>query len=157
VLQEAQIDSESAGSEPRQPAENKNPARNVRVLVVEDDADSREMLKMIFKQHGVEITAVASAAEGLQAIKQVKPDILISDIGLPNEDGYDLIRQVRQLAPEHGGLTPAIALTGYVSLQDRNHAFDVGYQEHLPKPVDIDKLLDLVGKLVNGNNSTDNT
>ena len=128
-----------------------------RILLVEDNDDSREMLELVFEQHGMTVTSVATAAEGLQALKQIKPDVLISDIGLPNEDGYQLIRKVRELSPEDGGLTPAIALTGYVSLQDRNHAFEVGYQEHLSKPVDIDKLLDLVEKLVGGNKSAANS
>ena len=121
----------------------------IRILLVEDDDDSREMLKIMFEQNGLQVTGVDSAAEALAVLQQIKFDILISDIGLPNEDGYELIGKVRSLAPEQGGKTPAIALTGYASLQDRHHAFDVGYQEHLSKPVDIDKLLDLVKELAN--------
>lgn len=119
----------------------------LKILLVEDDEDSREMLKTLFEQSNLEITAVGSAAEAVEAVQRVRPDVLISDIGLPNEDGYELIGKVRRLAPERGGLTPAIALTGYVSQQDRHHAFNVGYQEHLSKPVDLDKLLELVRKL----------
>lgn len=123
--------------------------QGIRILLVEDDDDSREMLRVIFEQNDMEITGVSSVAEALEAIQTIKPDVLISDIGLPNEDGYDLIGKIRQLPPEQGGATPAIALTGYVSLQDRNHAVRVGYQEHLPKPVDIDKLFELVVELAN--------
>lgn len=122
--------------------------KGVRVLLVEDNEDSREMLKIIFEQHGLEITAVDSADAAMSAIKQAQPDILISDVGLPGEDGYALISKIRQLPPEQGGAIPAVALTGYASLKDRLHAFDVGYQEHLSKPVDIDKLLELVKNLV---------
>jgi signal transduction histidine kinase/ActR/RegA family two-component response regulator len=122
--------------------------RGVRVLLVEDNEDSRDMLKIMFEQHGMETTAVDSAAEALSAIEQFQPDILISDVGLPGEDGYELISKIRQLPSEQGGSIPAVALTGYASLQDRVRAFDVGYQEHLAKPVDIDKLLELMKDLV---------
>ncbi len=129
------------------PVIEKSTLPTLRILLVEDDVDSREMLKTMFEQSGMEITDVGSAAEAVEAVQRIKPDVLISDIGLPNEDGYELIGKVRKLSPELGGLTPAIALTGYVSLQDRHHAFDVGYQKHLSKPVDIDELLELVKEL----------
>lgn len=127
--------------------ENIKPPAGIHVLLVEDDEDSREMLKIMFEQSGIETTGVNSAAAALEALKRFKPDVLISDIGLPNEDGYELIGKVRRLSSEQGGLTPAIALTGYVSVQDRDHAFDVGYQKHLSKPVDIDELLAMVKKM----------
>lgn len=138
---------DSPESDVQTPAEKANMPNGIRVLLVEDDEDSREMLKVVFEQGGIEIFAVDSAAKALESIAQIRPDVLISDIGLPNEDGYELIRRVRLLAPEQGGQTPAVALTGYVSMQDRNLALDGGYQEHLSKPVDIDKLLGLVEKL----------
>lgn len=124
---------------------------NVRVLLVEDDEDSREMLKTMFEQNGMETAGVNSAAEALEILPTFKPDVLISDIGLPDEDGYELIGKIRQLSPAQGGLTPAIALTGYVSPQDRDRAFQVGYQKHLSKPVDIDELLALVKELAGSN------
>ena len=122
--------------------------KGISVLLVEDNADSRDMLKIMFEQHGMEITAVDSAAAALSAIEQVQPDILVSDVGLPGEDGYELIRKIRLLSPEQGGAVPAVALTGYASLQDRTQALDSGYQEHLSKPVDIDKLIELIKSLV---------
>ena len=121
----------------------------VHVLLVEDDADSREMLKVVFTQYDMKTTAVESAAEALEAVKKIKPDILVSDVGLPGEDGYTLIRKIRQLAPEQSGDIPAIALTGYASSQDRTHALEAGYQEHLAKPVDIEILVELVKNLLN--------
>ncbi len=130
------------------PLKSAGPFEGIRVLLVEDDDDSREMLKIMFEQNGMEITDVDSAAEAVEVFEQFKPDVLISDIGLPNEDGYELIGKIRRLSPEQGGLTPAIALTGYVSLQDRRRAFNVGFQEHLSKPVDIDNLLEIVKSLV---------
>jgi signal transduction histidine kinase/CheY-like chemotaxis protein len=132
------------------PADEKH-LEGIHLLIVEDDEDSREMLRIMFKQYDMRITAVASAAEGFAAVKQNQPDILISDVGLPGEDGYSLIRKVRALAPAKAAQIPAIALTGYASLQDRERALEAGYQEHLAKPVDIDELLELVkGLLMRG-------
>ena len=128
---------------------DEKPLEGVRILLVEDDEDSCEMLKVMFEQSGIKITAVDSAAEAFEIIQQKPPDILISDVGLPGEDGYDLLRKIRQLTPAKGGLTPAIALTGYASLQDRSLAFQAGFQEHLSKPVDIEKLIQLVKGLLN--------
>jgi signal transduction histidine kinase/ActR/RegA family two-component response regulator len=131
--------------------------KDVRVLLVEDDADSREMLKIMFEQYGINVAVAATAAEALESVKQNPPDVLISDVGLPGEDGYELIGKIRQLAPEQGGLIPAIALTGYASIQDRNHAIEVGYQNHLAKPVDIDKLFELVKNLLPNNKFVGNS
>jgi CheY-like chemotaxis protein len=80
----------------------------------------------------------------------MRPDILISDVGLPELDGYDLIRRIRALAEVQGGKTPAIAVTGYVSIQDQSLALSAGYQEHLPKPIDTDKLINSILKLSRG-------
>ncbi len=124
---------------------------NVHVLLVEDDADSREMLEVFFNQFDMKVTAVDSAAKAMEAIKDFQPDILVSDVGLPGEDGYKLMRQIRELAPEEGGRIPAIALTGYASLQDRSLAIEAGYQEHLAKPVDLDKLVELMKDLLRNN------
>ena len=120
----------------------------VRILLVEDNYDSREMLKFMFEQLDVEINAVSSVAEAISSITQKTPDVLISDIGMPGEDGYELIRRVRQLPPEKGGRMPAIALTGYASLQDRELALKAGYQEHFSKPVDVNNLIQLIEKLL---------
>jgi signal transduction histidine kinase/ActR/RegA family two-component response regulator len=122
----------------------------IRLLLVEDNKDSREMLRILFEQYGINVDSSASAAEALESIERNKPDILISDVGLPGEDGYELIKKIRKLSPEQGGNTPAIALTGYASLHDRALALEAGYQEHLPKPVDIEKLLELVKALISG-------
>ena len=134
--------------EPDEPVKANTLPAGTKVLLVEDNDDSREMLIAMFAQSDLEIIAVASVAEALKVIEQGKPDILISDIGMPEEDGYDLIRKVRQLSPENGGRIPAIALTGYASLQDRALALEAGYQEHLSKPVDIDELFKLVKNML---------
>ncbi|HEY0462137.1 MAG TPA: ATP-binding protein [Pyrinomonadaceae bacterium] len=137
--------SKSAAQAPK----NNEPPPGIRLLLVEDNEDSREMLTVLFAQFDLQITAVASASEALKAMEENRFDVLISDIGMPDEDGYALIRKVRQLAPEKGGRIPAIALTGYASLQDRDRALTAGYQEHLSKPVDVDELLTLVKNVLN--------
>jgi signal transduction histidine kinase/CheY-like chemotaxis protein len=131
----------------------RQPLDQMRVLIVEDDTDSREMLVEALKQFGLNATAVASVAEALEAVERARPDVLISDIGMPGEDGYDLIRKVRALPAERGGTTPAIALTGYVSGKDRAKSISTGFQEHIAKPVEPSRLIDIIAGLVkrNGN------
>jgi CheY-like chemotaxis protein len=105
------------------------------------------MLEMALSIHGIKIESAESAGEALEKLRKLKPDVLVSDIGLPGEDGYDLIRKVRGLPLPDGGATPAIALTGYVSVQDRKLALDAGYQEHIPKPVNPNMLVELLAGL----------
>ena len=121
--------------------------RALDVLIVEDDEDSRDMLAMTLRICGVNIVSVDSADAALEELPKLRPDFLISDIGLPEKDGYQLIERVRALPAEAGGQTPAIALTGYVSVQDRSMAIRAGYQEHLPKPVDTARLIELLSEL----------
>jgi len=128
-------------------AETISRVSGMRIVLVEDDKDSRDMLEMALAIYGIEVESAESAAEALEKIQTTKPDVLVSDIGLPGEDGYDLIRKVRALPELEGGATPAIALTGYVSVQDRNLALEAGYQDHIPKPVDPNLLLSLLAKL----------
>lgn len=121
----------------------------VRVLLVEDDRDSREALEVLLaRQCGATVTAAGSVREALDAFQRERPDVLISDIGMPQEDGFALIRQVRALAPERGGRVPALALTGYARKQDRTRALAAGYQAHLAKPVDPDELSRVLTKLL---------
>jgi signal transduction histidine kinase/ActR/RegA family two-component response regulator len=119
----------------------------VRVLVVDDEPDTRELLKVGLGQCGAEVTAAASAAEALEAMVKVAPDLIISDIGMPGEDGYDLIRRVRQLTAEGGGRVPAIALTAYARVEDRMQALRAGYQMHVPKPVEMAELVAVAASL----------
>lgn len=119
----------------------------MKILLVEDDKDSREMLEMALAIYGLSVESAESAGDALEKLRILKPDVLISDIGLPGDDGYGLIRKVRALSLPDGGSTPAIALTGYVSIQDRNLALDAGYQDHIPKPVDPNALLQILARL----------
>ena len=107
----------------------------LRLLVVDDDEDALVLMRMALGRRGAEVTTAASAAEALDAMGISKPDVLICDIGMPQTDGYALLRQVRALPPEKGGHIPAVALTAYAGEGDKQRAFAVGFQAHLAKPV----------------------
>ena len=115
-----------------------------RILIVEDDPDTRELLKTVLAQHGAEVTTADSGPRALAEITHVKPDVIISDIGLAGQNGYDLIRKIRSLDPEEGGHVPAIALTAYAGASDRRRALLAGFQTHLAKPVEPDDLLAVI-------------
>jgi PAS domain S-box-containing protein len=122
----------------------------LRILSVDDDHTSREMLQVALQRAGAEVISAASAAEALKLFQRLRPDVLISDIGLPDEDGYDLLRAVRALPLEAGGATPAIALSGYVSAQDRLATETIGYQAFVSKPVNLTELIDAIIRLSHG-------
>jgi PAS domain S-box-containing protein len=121
------------------------------VLVVDDDADTRELLTTVLGQCGARVTPVASGAQALEALARTRPDVLISDIGMPDMDGYALIRHVRAIAPEDGGGIPAVALTAYVGAEDRTRALHAGFQIFLPKPIEPNELTATVARLVERN------
>jgi signal transduction histidine kinase/CheY-like chemotaxis protein len=108
----------------------------VRVLVVDDEHDTREILSVMLTRYGAEIRTAGSAAEAMEVFSQWRPDVLVSDIGMPVEDGYVLIKNIRALPPENGADVPAIALTAYASAQDKKTALAAGFQRHLAKPVE---------------------
>jgi PAS domain S-box-containing protein len=115
-----------------------------RILIVEDDSDTQELLKTVLGRHGARVTAVSSGARALAEIEHVKPDVIISDIAMAGENGYDLIKKIRALGPEKGGHVPAIALTAYTGTWDRRQALLAGFQTHLAKPVEPDELLAVI-------------
>ncbi|HEX8723617.1 MAG TPA: PAS domain S-box protein [Pyrinomonadaceae bacterium] len=119
----------------------------LRVLVVDDEADTREVLLAVLASCGAQPTAAASAAEALRLLGRERYDVLVSDIGMPEEDGYDLIRRVRALAGERGGTIPAVALTAYARAEDRMRALRSGFQMHVPKPVEPAELITVVANL----------
>ncbi len=119
----------------------------LRVLVVDDEADARESLTVVLEQCGAVVTAVASAREALGALAHQRPDILVSDIGMPEEDGYSLIEKVRVLEAQRGGRIPAVALTAYAAPEDRRRALAAGYELHVPKPVTPEELVTAVANL----------
>jgi PAS domain S-box-containing protein len=120
----------------------------LKVLVVDDEADARELLRVGIGRCGAEVRVASSAQEALEAIENEKPDLLISDIGMPGQDGYDLIMRVRGLPAESGGRIPAIALTAYARTEDRLQALRAGYQMHVPKPVEMAELIAVATSLV---------
>ncbi|WP_375500425.1 response regulator [uncultured Nostoc sp.] len=124
------------------------PLAGLRVLVVDDEADTRNFLSFMFEEYGAFTTTVASVDEALAVIEQAKPDILISDIGMSEQDGYTLIRKLRSLEPEKGGRIPAIALTAYTREEDRIEALSAGFQQHLSKPIDPTKLIAMVADVL---------
>src|SRR5215213_2088279 len=113
----------------------------LRILAVDDEADTRELLRQGLEFLGAKVKVVGSAAEAIDSLRGSVPDILISDIGMPGTDGYDLIRQVRALPPDQGGKVPAIALTAYTRVEDRLQALRAGYDMHVPKPVELAELV----------------
>ena len=121
--------------------------QGLKVLVVDDEADTREVIREVLKECGSEVILSRSAAEALEAIEQFKPDILISDLGMPDEDGYSLISKIRALPAERGGQIPAAALTAYARAEDRMRVLRSGFQFHLPKPVDSAELVTVVASL----------
>jgi len=113
----------------------------IRILVVDDDTDSRDFITFVLEQEGAEITAASSAVEALEALSQCQPDLLVSDIGMPEIDGYMLMQQVRSWSLERGGQIPAIALTAYASEYDQQQALSAGFQAHISKPAEADQLI----------------
>jgi signal transduction histidine kinase/CheY-like chemotaxis protein len=120
----------------------------LKVLVVDDEADARDLLQLLLEHNDAAVTAAASAAEALEMVPRLKPDVIVSDIGMPGEDGYSFIRRLRKLSREDGGRTPAVALTAYARSEDRTRALKAGFQSHATKPVDSQELFLVIANLV---------
>jgi CheY-like chemotaxis protein/anti-sigma regulatory factor (Ser/Thr protein kinase) len=123
------------------------PLAGLRVLVCEDDPDSRELLRVVLAREGATVRLAAAASEAIDHIRDFRPDVFLSDIGLPLVDGYALIRQIRTLAEDEGGRTPSIALTAYAGCDDARKACAEGYQLHMAKPVHPTELIAQVANL----------
>jgi CheY-like chemotaxis protein len=121
--------------------------QDIKVLVVEDTTDMREYITFVLEQEGAKVVAVTSAAQALTALAQFQPEVLVSDIGMPEMDGYMLLRQVRMRSPEQGGQTPAIALTAYAGEINQQQAIAAGFQRHLAKPVEPEALVKVIAEL----------
>ena len=119
----------------------------LQILVVEDNADTRDFVVTLLQEAGAKVAAVASVCEAMQQIEAASPDVLVSDIGMPEADGYELIRQVKRLSQQRGVEIPAIALTAYAKQEEKHKALGAGFQMHLPKPVEPSELLASVAKL----------
>ncbi len=119
----------------------------LKVLVVDDEADTRELISEVLRECGSEVVMSRSAAEALVALKEHRPDVLVSDLGMPDEDGYSLIMKIRALPSDQGGQIPAAALTAYARAEDRMRVLRSGFQFHLPKPIDSAELVTVVASL----------
>jgi len=113
----------------------------IKVLIVDDDADSRELIEQVLSECDAQVYAAGSAAEAIELVQEHQPDVLVSDIGMPDVDGFELIKRIRALDRESGGDTPAIALTAFARAEDRRRALAAGYSVHLAKPVEASKLI----------------
>jgi signal transduction histidine kinase len=136
----------------RSPGGTPPPIRDVRLdglhlLIVDDDEDSRDLIELLLTEQGAEVSSASSAGEALRLVAESPPDVLVSDIGMPDVNGYSLIRRVRSLPGHRGGRTPAVALTAYARPEDGERAFAAGFQAHVTKPVDPDRLAAVVANL----------
>ncbi len=121
--------------------------RGVRVVVVDDEPDARQLIATMLTNAGAEVEVAGSAREALEAVRKHRPDMVVSDIGMPDEDGYALVRELRALSPEEGGGIPTIALTAYTRTEDRNRALAAGFTTHIGKPVSPADLVNAVMNL----------
>ncbi len=131
-----------------QPSTTTDDLRGLRILVVDDEADMRDLVDFILSTCGANVRSAASAAEALLVLNQFQPDVLVSDIGMSQVDGYTLMRQVRAMAPEQGGQIPAIALTAYAGELNQQQALAAGFQMHISKPVEPTELVEAIVTLV---------
>lgn len=122
----------------------------IKVLAVDDSEDARELLTMLLNQYGADAQVVTCGEEVLALLPDFKPHVLVCDIGMPNLDGFTLIKKVRALSIEQGGQVPAIAVTAYAREEDRQYTLNNGFQEHLPKPMDIEKMAIAILEVVKG-------
>lgn len=125
-----------------------NELSGARVLVVDDEKDTLEILEMLIRSHGAETRPAGSAAEGVAILGAFRPDALVSDLAMPGEDGYAFIRRVRSLPADGGGAVPAIALSAHVYSEDRQRALEAGFDAFVPKPVRPRALIDCLRALI---------
>ena len=145
---------EATGTEPACPSGSDKKSfspqlklEGLRILVVDDEPDTRKVISAVIEKSGAKVIACASAHEALETLVDWKPDILMSDIGMPGEDGYSLIQKVRSLSPESGGRIPAAALTAYAREDDRQRVLAAGYQLHVAKPIGARELVSMIANL----------
>ena len=119
----------------------------IRVLAVDDQTDTRDLIALVLSRSGAAVTACSSATAAFEALQECKPNVLVSDIGMPGEDGYNLMKRIRALKAEDGGRIPAIALTGFAGEADALKAHSAGYQVHLTKPIELRKLVATIARL----------
>jgi CheY-like chemotaxis protein/two-component sensor histidine kinase len=137
-----------ATPEPGAPSSTHGALVGLTVLVVDDDDDGRELLRAVLRGAGARVSTAASATEGVTAAMRERPDVIVSDIAMPERDGCQMLRELRALPPENGGLTPAIAVTAFASGEDRRRASEAGFSSYIVKPVDAVDLVTTVAATV---------
>lgn len=123
------------------------PLDGVRVLVVDDETDARELAAMVLIAAGAEVQEASSAPEALRSLQRLRPDVMVSDIGMPGQDGHSLMRAIRDLPPPFGAIR-AMAVTAFARTEDRHRSLDAGFDIHVVKPVDPTSLVGAVARLV---------
>jgi CheY-like chemotaxis protein len=126
-----------------------NRLNHITIVIVDDNSDVRRFVGAFLGHLGANITVAQSAIEGLAAIKACRPDLVLSDISMPGRDGFDLLRDIRALAPDAGGSVPVIAMTALVTHLDGGRFLKAGFQAFLPKPFNPDKLVEMIQKVLN--------
>ena len=121
--------------------------KSINILIVEDDADTRDLLKVLLEAQGAGVTITASAQEALTAYDQSRPHVIVADIGMPDYNGYTLIGRVRSRDREKGKMVPAIALTAFTTAIDRDTVLSAGFQVHMPKPFEPNQLISVIADL----------
>ncbi|MFN6478933.1 ATP-binding protein [Nostoc sp. DedQUE07] len=133
--------------ESQENVENLSILNGLQILVVDDNADTQELIAFILEKSGGQVTAVSSVGEALEALERLKPDVLVSDIGMPDEDGYSLIRKVRAQETEQGEKILAVALTAFAREEEHSLALEAGFQVHVSKPIEPEELVKVVANL----------
>jgi CheY-like chemotaxis protein len=129
--------------------------RQVRVLIVDDDADTLEMMSILAEEAGAEVKSALNARDALRLVREWSPDVLLSDISMPDEDGFALIRRVRALPAREGGHTPAAAITAMATGEDRDRVLAAGFQAHVAKPLEFDVLVQTIASLLRPDSAND--
>ena len=132
------------GSDPVLRGEQRPSLEGVVVLVVDDDDDARVLLRILLERRNATVLVASNARDAFVLVKTQQPHVIVSDIAMPEEDGYALIQRVRTLNEDRGGRTPAIAVTAYAGTGDRALALQAGFDDHLPKPIDLDNLVETI-------------
>ena len=118
-----------------------------KVLVIDDEPEARALTKLVLTLYHADVIAAANAIEGLEQVQMHRPDVIVSDIAMPQTDGYQFMRELRNLPAHNGGQTPAVALTAFSREEDRTRAFDAGFQGHLSKPFELQALIDAIASV----------
>jgi len=121
------------------------------ILIVEDDDDARELMQAVLEQRGARVSAAESVSRAFELLQAASPDIIVSDIAMPDEDGFSLARRLRQLPEDGGGRTPIVAVSAYAGASDRLRALAAGFDQYLHKPVDFDELSATINALLDRN------